>query len=246
MHPTMRISVLLLTASIVRATPGQCFSTNDYHVIECQNNDITEELQVFIENTPRGAGYAQLTAGECTIRSTIKICNKEGIRIEGAGRGATILTWNPDDHTERGPMFSLQNSKSVEFAHLSVCTESQDNVTSTLVSAFDLYNACHDCVVETADGSIDRCVDDPNTSEIEYVPGGQPHSTGNSFDDISIGTCSTEGARLEHGIRVRLHPTVSGFAASTCTPNGDATIDGDCWNDGHVFRNVRVSGFQTS
>jgi len=159
---------------------------------------VTPQLQSEVMSAVTNREPIQFTEGTCVISSTVKICNVDGLRIEGAGREQTILRWeNPADE---GPMFELQNSSGVAFSELSACVhdpDPQDLVPVTLNAFADMYNACFDCDVDQRQ----QC--DPSVSG--YLPGGLPHSHGNSFTNMTIASCTGSQSVLNYGIRVKLY-----------------------------------------
>lgn len=158
MKSSLRTAAALLMVSFATATPHQ--ARPQPAVVECNGSDVTLEVQQFIEDSPDDLSFLQFTAGECVINQTVKICNKSGLRIEGAGRGSTVLVWAPTVLADKGPMFSIQNSAAVQFAHFGVCIGPAPYPYYSLDSAFDLYNSCHDCSIVQDDDVgtvVDHC-----------------------------------------------------------------------------------------
>jgi len=271
----VRLRLFLLPLTLLLASPTTAASQILPYVLECNGSDVTTELQEFIEDSVTGPSYLQFTPGECVISETVKICNKEGIRIEGAGRGSTVLVWQPvpelGEVADTGPMFSIQNSAFLDFSHFGIRIAEVEFGTVTLNSAFDLYNNCVGCEVEIKGLMVERC--SPYGPD-GYFPLAQPHSHGNRFDDIEIRAGSTE-ARLHNGVRVRLYgrrvdlqmlddvAATCALSEGACTLSGttdaldlakkayslpcwDRALRADCHNDGHSFRNVHVSEFRDS
>ena len=202
-------------------------------VIECSGNDVHGDLQAAANAAANT--YILLTSGPCLISETVKITNREGVRIEGEGWNRTVLVWQGDGVS---PMFSVQNSSGVSFAHFGVSVwDAEGDVAGeghALVSAFDVYNACHD---------PDSCQG--------YEAGDGPGSHGNSFESLRIAACHDQCkrslcidrySRLDHAIRIRLHPDYDENSGDECGDSEEA----DCGNGGHTFTDVFVRHFRES
>jgi hypothetical protein len=188
-------------------------------LIECNGADDDEDIQQHISDP--NISYIQL-AGECVVDETIYITNTRGIRLEGKGRGATILRWDGDDAEA---MFSIQNSADLSFGYFSACV-----FNGHLESIIDMYNACHGA---PDGGGGNACG--------QYDPAAGPGSHGNYFHNIGIGDCEDALGELDNGIRVRLHPD---YAAN---PSDDCAVSGaDCGNGRHFFDTLHVSSFDDS
>ena len=207
-------------------------------VIQCDGSDVHSTLQT-AANADDDT-YILLTAGECWIDQTVRITNREGVRIEGEGWNRTVLVWHGDGGS---PMFSVQNSSGVSFAHFG--TSNLDNnggPTYHLESAFDVYNACFAGIEDDGDTTCDS-----------YVAGDGPGSHGNSFESLRIGAChdgcanccrDSNANTMDYGIRILLHPFYIGAEIS-----GDecgVTERADCDNGGHRFTDVYVRHAQQS
>ena len=271
--------ITAMTTCILVATPLCAFGQE---VVVCDGSDVTDQVRRFIEATPpatseafsflngrEGGSYLLFTEGECVISDPLKICNKRGLRIEGSGRGKTVLVWEPSVSTlyPEGPLFWLQNSAGIHFAHFSVCIGGPGGVVTTLESAIDMYNACYDCEVRSGGKTYEHCqlfAGDADATPVQPSPtttvydgyeiNEQPQSRLNSFDDIEIAACGGADSALENGIRVRMHPDLqlqdvgsgwTGRQINDCT-HDDVGVDDDCWNHGHTFTNVHVSEFRDS
>lgn len=270
----MHIRNLVLLATILLATSPWEAKAQFAHIIQCSGN-ITTDLQTAIDGSPSGDYFVQISDGSCQISSTVKVCNKEGLRIEGASRGRTVLQWTPDALASgEDPMFSLQNSNGIAFSNFSVCIGGDDPNMVTLNSAFDMYNACFDCTTEMLGQPYDQC--DPSDQDVGYFPGTLPHSHGNSMTNIDIASCRGVGGQLNYGVRVKLYgeranftvpPDQSPVVSLICSPTErDRTYEemysewlaqpdltewemhlrADCYNEHHSFTNVRVSEFRKS
>ncbi len=211
----------LIGAVVVIAVMFACFGAraDTPYLLECDGADDDESIQQKILDPD--ISYI-LIEGDCSIDETIYITNTRGIRLEGKGRGATILRWDGDDAEA---MFSIQNSADLSFGYFSACV-----FNGHLESIIDMYNACHGA----PDGNGgDAC--NP------YDPAAGPGSHGNVFHHIGIGDCEDALGELDNGIRVRLHPGYAGSPTDDC-----AVAEADCGNGRHFFDTLHVSSFDDS
>ena len=231
------VALLAILASLASSASAQ-----EPYVIPCDGSDVHSRLQAAANSA--ADTYILLTAGACLITETVLITNREGVRIEGEGWNRTVLVWQGVDGDE-GPMFSVQNSSGISFAHFGTSNAPDEGEqTYDLVSAFDVYNACFDGYDEIYEGF------QYNTCDF-YQPGSGPGSHGNSFENLRIGAChdectdccrDTNANELDYAIRIRLHPDYDETSGDEC----GASVEADCDNGGHTFTNLHVRHFRQS
>lgn len=230
--PSCRSSLIsLVLAAVLFACPSA--SADTPRVIDCDGIDDTALIQDALLGD---SSYLLFPTGRCAIKETLKITNREGLRVEGSGMDATTFTWLGDSAET---MFSVQNSSNVSFAQLGACVAVEQ-----LDSAFDLFNACFDGYqVPVSPGGLLTL-----SSCAGYNPGTPPGTHRVSFEDISIGICDVVDkvhgdfgpAKLNNGIRVRLSPDFVLRRSDECDQDERA----DCNNDQHFFENVHVRNFE--
>ncbi len=232
LSPTIRLSLTRLFLAVFLLLCAPAHADTPY-LIECSGIDDTQRIQDAVLGD---SSYILFPPGRCVIKETIKITNREGLRVEGSGMDATSFVWLGDPAET---MFSVQNSSNVSFAQLGACVAANE-----LDSAFDLFNACfdgHDFPVNPGGNiTLNSCAG--------YYPGAPPGTHRISFEDISVGVCDTVDqaheivgpAMLNNGIRVRLNPKFVLRRSDDCGQEERA----DCNNDQHFFENVHVRNFE--
>ena len=178
----------------------------------------------------------------CKINRTIVIANIEGLRLEGDGRDRTDVRWIGNDAQDYQdwlddpasnplyPMFSIHNSSGLHFADFGIHVSAD----RTLISAFDMVNACVDATVTWGDGSTeDLCAG--------YNDGDGPGTHGNSFHDLRINSVGKDDdSALVYGVRILLPEGWSGEGQDLC----DSSVLADCGNDAHSFNELHVTTFR--
>ena len=222
------IGLVLLTAARAGADTPTVIQCRVDATDAASSDDVTLQVEnaLYLDDDP----YLLFTAGGCKISNTIKLTNLEGLRIEGEGWDRTTLYWEGPAGV---PMFSVQNSSGVSFAHFRVCVSNTSNLVIhqigyELESVFDVYNACFDG--HPTPSEPDSCH--------SYDAGDGPGSHGNSFSNLRLASCHGPNSTLNYGIRFRLHPDYDETTSDDC----DGAKEADCGNDGHMVTHVHLNG----